>query len=87
MTPINGALVWSLHATHGLPLEISIPMLAERGFVPTWCDILCAAARDGCQWTVLIPRLQDAVADSYPQDYANVVRDRLQIIYDAILLP
>ena len=86
MKPISGALVWTLHATHGLPFEISIPMLAERGLVPTWHDVLCAASKDGCQWTVLIPRLQDAAMDSYPQDYARVVCERLQAILDSILL-
>ncbi len=52
-TKIDGQRVWEWHATHGVPVEFTIPELAKRGYIPTWYKLLIAAMYDG----VNIPRL------------------------------
>ena len=85
MKTIDGKLIWKMHATHGLPLEIAIPMAASMDYMPTWLDILCAASDDGAIWDTLIPRLQDCAMDSYEDSIAKEICRRLEDIKQRIL--
>lgn len=77
MRVIDGAEVWSLHATHGFPIDVSIPMLADRGYVPAWTQLLAAAEQDGANMPRLIDRLIMAVRDGYEPAVARVIAERL----------
>ena len=74
---IDGATVWKLHATHGFVVECSIPELAKHGYVPTWDKLIFAAAKDGANLRVLVDRLKGIVIDSYPREFALVIREKL----------
>lgn len=64
MIPIDGAAVWRAKA--------------ERGFVPTWCELLEAAARDGTDTDRLIRNLCFFVRESYAPEFAVEVTKRLR---------
>ncbi len=73
----DGAKVWKMHATNGFTIEFSIPELAKYGYVPTWDKLLIAAAKDGANLRVLVDRLKGIVIDSYPREFAFVIRKKL----------
>lgn len=77
---MDGRKVWEMHATHGLPLEVSLMELGRKGIMVTWLDLLEAASRDGADWCTLIPRLQFAVKEAYPEADADVINTRLDNI-------
>lgn len=74
---IDGAEVWKLHATYGFPLEMSLPILADRSYIPTWDSLLLAADKDGADLPRLCRRLHDAVGDAYPAETALHIREGL----------
>lgn len=67
--------MWKLHATHGFPIELSIPLIAERGWMIDWMGLMDAAKRDGANVT---NRLWDIVGDAYPPEIAEGIRGRLR---------
>lgn len=81
-TFIDGKTVWEIHATHGFPLELSIPELANRGFMVTWLELLIAAQKDGANIKTLIPRLISCAEDAYPPHDSAPIRERLDKIAD-----
>lgn len=80
MKVVSGAEVWRWHATHGVPLEISLPMLADKGLVPTWDALLDSARKDGANEKTLIRRLQSAALDAYGRDDGSVISERLALL-------
>lgn len=82
---LSGRQVWSWHATHGVPIELSIPLLADRGVMVTWQELLTAANEDGANWLTLIPRLQGVVTDAYAGEVASVINNRLDGIKRAVV--
>ena len=76
-TLVDGARIWELHATHGFPLEMSIPMLADRGYVPTWDRLFAAAERDGANRDRLKRRIHETMGDAYDAETATEMRCRL----------
>ena len=77
MQTIDGARIWQIKATHGLPLDMAIQRCASRGFVPTWLELLDAAERDGANIPVLIRELQYCVTEAYEPDFARAVNEKL----------
>ena len=78
MRLVRGEVVWRLHATHGFPLELSIPLLADRGLCPTWFDLLAAAERDGAKRSALVRRIMDIVGDAFDPETAHAIRTKLE---------
>lgn len=74
---IDGTKVWEMHATHGFVIELAIPALANKGYIPTWDKLILAAAKDGANLRVLVNRLKGIVVDSYPREIAFVIREKL----------
>lgn len=80
MTVIDGADVWALSATIGLPLEMSLSLLCDKDCVPSWDRLLEAAQKDGTNMSRLLRRLHEMVGDAYPPDAAAVIRERLGLL-------
>ncbi len=80
MSLIDGKLVWVAHATHGLPLEISLPILFDEGIMPTWDTLLGAAQQDGANIERLVSRLVVIAGDVYPPEVNDVVRQKLPLL-------
>ena len=77
---IDGKLIWEMHATHGLPIEISIPLAAQEHLMPTWMELLYAASDDGAKWHLIIPRLKESICDGYEDAEAQEICARLDLI-------
>lgn len=70
----RGREVWALSATHGMPLEMVLPMMWDQfEALPTWAELLEAAGADGANRDRLLRRLH-AIAGDYPPDIAAGVR-------------
>ena len=70
---IEGEKVWKWHATLGIPLEVTIPILGLKGYYPTWDRLILEALKDGADPKRLIRRLQGVVIDIYPKEVAKVI--------------
>jgi hypothetical protein len=75
---VDGKAVWQLHATHGFPLEMSIPMLADRHHIPTWEALFLAAYHDGVRPAAMVNRLREILSDAYPKRMAARMQESLQ---------
>ena len=77
MKVLDGSKVWDLHETHGMVLELSLPLLAERDIVPSWLDLIGAARKSGVNISRFMVRLRNAILDSYPPEFAAEILLRL----------
>jgi hypothetical protein len=77
---VDGASIWSLKATHGLPLDFALGRLAQAGLVPTWDRLIEAARRDAVNISKLIRELQFFVREAYSPDDAAVICARLPLL-------
>lgn len=85
MKVIPGELVWCLHATHGFPLELSLPILAAKyDAIPAWRELLDAARADGTNLDRLVRRIQEVAGEAYPPEAASHVREKLPLLLSAI---
>lgn len=80
MNLIDGHRIWNLHATHGFPLELSIPELADQGYIPTWVPLLKAAERDGTNMERLVEKICSACYDGYKKEVADIIAVRLVLL-------
>lgn len=80
MKIIDGTQLWALHATHGFPLEVSVPMVGDHDAVPDWLGLFRAARRDGVNVPALVRRLDAIVGDAYPPPIATAIRERLALM-------
>ena len=85
MDLIDGKIVWTLHATHGMPLEMTLNILAEKNQIPTWDRLLESAKKDGAKLDRLSERIIIAVSDSYPGDVAAIVRQKLPRLVECVM--
>lgn len=80
---ISGANVWQLHATHGFPLEISIPMLIDqRQQIPIWTELFDVAAKDGTSMRRLIDRVELLLGDcvTLTPEQRQYMRERFDLL-------
>ena len=75
---VDGKTVWVWHATHGFPLELSLPLLYAEGRVPSWDRLIAAARADGANVRGLLRRLVDTIRDNYSAGDAQVICARLE---------
>lgn len=85
MKIVPGAKVWALHATHGFPLELSLPLMAAKyDALPSWLPLLEAAQADGANMERLVRRIAEIAGEAYDPETAKVIRDRLPHLLTAI---
>lgn len=77
---MDGAEVWALGATHGLPMEVYFIAMAERHAVPDWASFYAAAMHDGTNLDRLTLRVAAAVRDSYDRNDAEYICERLPLV-------
>lgn len=77
---IDGKLLWELHATHGVALETTLFIFAERNLVPTWNRIFEFAEKDGTNILRMRDRIIRAVRDSYSYEIANEIERRMYLL-------
>jgi len=69
-----------MHATHGFPLELSLPILAGKGYVPAWDRLLEAARRDGANIARLVSRICSLAGETYGPQGARHIRTWLPLL-------
>lgn len=77
MKLVDGAEIWRVKATHGLPLDFALEALAKRDAVPTWPDLFAAARRDGANIPKLVRELRFFVREAYAPDVASKIVEGL----------
>lgn len=65
--------VYREYETSGVPLEIILSILADRGAVVCWISLYREARRAGMQHSRILSKLDEAVSDGY----GGVVRDEV----------
>ncbi len=76
--------VWSgiaeLTNTHGMPLDMVLFALKEKGRVPDWIDYIQTCLSDGHNPRTIKSRILAAVETVYGREHANRVAERLQVV-------
>lgn len=57
--------------TYGLPVEMAVSQLVERGYMPDWLDFWLEASRCGWAASNTYTRLEAAVEDSFGPEFAE----------------
>lgn len=74
---VDGAGIWKLHATYGIPVEIGLLVAERKGYIPTWDTLITAARKDGTNIPRLKRRLVAAASDTYPKHISQAVKEKL----------
>jgi hypothetical protein len=75
---INGSAIWRLHGTHGLTVDTSLELLWEdHSMLPTWGNLIDAAAKDGINIDRFIDRLVFLSGNIYEEPYRTQIIDGL----------
>jgi hypothetical protein len=80
MRIIDGELVWSMKATHGVPLDFVLQQLAAADTVPAWDGLFSAALRDGANLDKLVRELNFFVREAYRADIAEQINARMPMV-------
>jgi hypothetical protein len=75
---VDGAEIWRVKASRGLPLDFAFERLAQSDAVPTWDDLIAAARRDGANIPRLVRELQFFVREAYRPEVAGEINARLE---------
>ena len=69
--------IFKFFDTHGLPLADIFNICIKNSLQPCWLDFYNQAHTHGWSHKTIIIRLRDALCDSYGNDYANIVIEKL----------
>ena len=65
--------VYKLCETHGLPLDVILPIMAERNQVPNWINFFQQAQANGMKHSRIIAKLTGPIAEAYGEDFQTKV--------------
>jgi hypothetical protein len=80
MKLMSGKTVWSMKATHGMPLDFVLQQMAKTGWVPRWDELYESANADGANLEKLTRELQFYVKEAYPAEVAEAINERLALM-------
>jgi hypothetical protein len=75
--------VFKFFETEGLPLDMVLYLLQERGYVPCWVSFYQEASRAGMRHDRIVGKLEEALADTYDRDFKNRVLQGLEALFKA----
>ncbi len=75
--------VYRVFETHGLPLEVLLQGLQDKGVVPCWMSLYREASAAGVPHERILSKLDQAVSDSYGKDFRDNVIRSLQRLHEA----
>lgn len=74
---ISGKVIFKLHETHGLPLEISTMLAREKGMVIDWTEFYQCAQKAGWKTLNLIARIKSACRDAgYNKEFMKEIEEK-----------
>lgn len=71
--------VFKFYETEGLPLDMVLYLLVERGRIPCWISFYREAHKAGMKHERIVGKLEEALADTYGRDFKKEV---LRILED-----
>ena len=78
---VDGKLViagiYREHETTGIPLDVILEVIRDRGYVPDWYSFAVEAVEAGMSLRRAISKLEPAVADVFGREIRDVVVARL----------
>jgi hypothetical protein len=74
--------VYRFYETTGVPLDVILDQLRERGVVPDWPQFVIEAVEAGMSVPRAISLLEPALADSFGSAFCDVVVSRLKLLLD-----
>lgn len=69
--------VYRFFETHGLPLDVLVDGLRERGYMPAWETIVDDTVAAGMERSRAISKVLEAASDVYGARFASEVEKRL----------
>jgi alanyl-tRNA synthetase len=73
--------VYKFYETHGLPLDVIFNIFLDKGYLPDWIDFYKSALSAGMQHTRIISKLEEAICDSFGNEFSDVVIFRLDNLF------
>jgi hypothetical protein len=73
--------VFSECETTGLPLDVLLELMRDRGYVPDWPALYQEARAAGMKHERVLSRLGEAIGDTYGVEMRDVVLSRLGRLY------
>ena len=70
--------LFKLHDTHGLPLDISVMIMAERGLTPNFDEFVLAAKAKGWSDRKIRATVSEAASD-YGRETQNGIMTRVEL--------
>lgn len=77
---LDGAKLWNIKATHGLPLDMALAAMAGQNCLPTWESLFRAALADGANLEKLARELMFFCREVYAPQVAQVLVEKLQLM-------
>lgn len=75
--------VYRFFETHGLPLDVVLSVVKERGALPCWVSFVREALAAGMRFERALAKLDEAIADAYGPAFRDVVIGRLERLREA----
>ena len=72
--------VYRAFETHGIPLDLLLEQLHQKGLVPSWTDFYVEALSAGMKHERILSKLEPALCDVYGRDFKNTVIGRLNAL-------
>lgn len=69
--------VYRLHETSGIPLDIILEAIRERGMMPDWEGFIAEAVAAGMSEHRALSKLEPAISDSFGAEMRQIVVARL----------
>lgn len=69
--------IFKMFETHGIPLDVLIGIVSDRGFVPCWRSFYKDARAAGMKHDRILSKLSEALSDAHGAVYRDEVLKRL----------
>lgn len=77
--------VYRFYETHGLPLDVILFAMKERGLMPSWTSFYEQARAAGMSHDRVLAKLDEALSDVYGSGFRDVVVKTLDERYGSLL--
>jgi hypothetical protein len=74
--------VYREYETNGLPLDVLLMLLDEKGITPCWISLYRESKRAGKKHSRIISQISSALQDSFGEKYRDEVITRLEALKD-----
>jgi hypothetical protein len=76
--------IWKTFETHGIPLDNIFDLCIHKGWMPDWTMLYEQMRNSGMEHGRILSKLEEAINDSFKQDFCAVVIFRLEQTFNQI---